>query len=106
MNDSNAAGDQIAALQRQVFTLLVALIVVSGTVTVYLYRQAAILGKDVEASQQLINSFTQNQPAIKALGDQLGAYGMTHPDIRPLLAKYGIANAPTQPLPPGAAPRK
>ena len=40
--------DQIVALRHQVFTLLLALIVVSGTLTVYLYRQARVTGKDIE----------------------------------------------------------
>ncbi len=40
---------EIAALKNQIFTLLVALIVVSGTLTVYLYRQASMAGKDIGA---------------------------------------------------------
>jgi hypothetical protein len=92
--DSNS---EISSLRNQVFTLLVALIVVSGTVTVYLYRQASILGKDLNASQQLINSFNKGQPAVASFVNQLGAYSMTHPEIRPVLAKYGIIPAATQP---------
>ena len=41
--------DQIVALRHQVFTLLLALVVVSGTLTVYLYRQASVTGKDIAA---------------------------------------------------------
>jgi hypothetical protein len=29
--------------------------------------------------------------------NQLGAYSMTHTEVRPVLAKYGIVPAPTQP---------
>jgi hypothetical protein len=90
MNETNNLNDQVAALQRQVFVLLLALVVVSGTLTVYLYRQASILGKDVAVQQQAINNAKQIQPVIISLANQLAVYGRTHPDIAPLLNKYGI----------------
>jgi hypothetical protein len=103
--DSNS---EISSLQRQVFTLLVALIVVSGTLTVYLYRQASIAGKDIDAikpqAQQLIGVFNQNQKLMMDFVNQLVAYGQTHPDFRPVLAKYGIAPQPGSPAPAPAAP--
>lgn len=95
--DSNS---EISALKRQVFTLLVALVVVSGTLTVYLYRQASITGKDITAiqpqAQQLIGAFNQNQSLMISFVNQLVVYGQAHPDFRPVLLKYGI-----QPPPPG-----
>jgi len=104
--DSNS---QISALRNQVFILLVALIVISGTLTVYLFRQSSLLGKDVDANMKVINSFNQGSPAVAEFANKLGAYSMTHPDIRPMLAKYGIVPAATQPnlgTPPAAAPKK
>ena len=95
--DSNP---EICALKRQLFTLLVALVVVSGTLTVYLYRQASITGKDIAAiqpqAQQLIGAFNQNQSLMIGFVNQLVVYGQAHPDFRPVLLKYGI-----QPPPPG-----
>lgn len=97
ITDSNS---EISALKRQVFTLLVALVVLSGTLTVYLYRQASITGRDIEAikpqAQQLIGAFNQNQSLMINFVNQLVAYGQAHPDFRPVLMKYGI-----QPPPPG-----
>ena len=85
---------EISALKRQVFTLLVALVVVSGTVTVYLYREASVTGKDIAAikpqAQQLIGAFNQNQSLMIGFVNQLVAYGQAHPDFRPILLKYGI----------------
>src|SRR5476649_992895 len=93
MNETNSTlNDQVASLQRQVFALLLALVVVSGTVTVYLYRQASILGKDIVVEQQAISNAKQIQPVIVSLANQLAVYGKTHPDILPLLNKYHIAN--------------
>ena len=86
---------EISALKRQVFTLLLALIVVSGTLTVYLYRQASITGKDIDAikpqAQQIIGTFNKDQKLIVEFVNALVAYGQAHPDFRPVLAKYGIA---------------
>jgi len=90
---------EIAAVKSQLFTLLLALIVVSGTLTVYLYREARVTGRDLNASAQLIENVKQNQALIVTFANQLAAYGQTHPDIRPLLAKYGIplTGLPTNP---------
>ena len=96
---SSSTGEQIAALQRQVFSLLVALIVVSGTLTVYLYRQASITRKDYDAiapqAQQIVNAFNQNQSLMLGFVNALVGYGQTHPDFRPVLAKYGIVPTAT-----------
>jgi hypothetical protein len=102
-SDTNS---EIAVLRNQIFTLLVALIVVSGTLTLFLYRQASVTGKDLDTGRLLLKNYNLSQPEIMNFVNQLGAYGMNHPDIRPLLAKYGIAVAPTQPIAPSAAPKK
>jgi hypothetical protein len=85
-----AANSEIAALRNQIFTLLVALIVVSGTLTVYLFRQVTVTGKELDAAKKLITAVNQDQNKIIPFANQLAAYSKTHPDIAPLLAKYGI----------------
>ena len=89
--------DQVVALRHQVFTLLLALVVIGGTLTVYLYRQASIASKDIaafkpQASQisQSLDAFKRDQPAMEAFLNQLRAYGVTHPDFQPILKKYGL----------------
>jgi len=93
MNDSNNSSE-ISALKGQLFTLLVALIVVSGTVTVYLFRQASLEGKAITASkpqaEQIIKVFNQNQAMMESFVKQVVVYGENHPDFRPILAKNGI----------------
>ena len=90
--------DQVVALRHQVFTLLLALVVVSGTVTVYLYRQASLAGKDMAAikpqATQMIAAFKRDQPSMETFVKQLTAYGVTHPDFQPILKKYGIVPPP------------
>lgn len=103
---------EVAALRNQVYVLLIALIVVSGTLTVFLYRQASIERKDIEAlkpqASQLVNSFNQNQALISNFVNQLVAYGQTHPDFMPVLAKNGLAQFKPNPAatPAAATPKK
>jgi hypothetical protein len=97
--------DQIVALRHQVFTLLLALVVVSGTLTVVLYRQARLTGRDIEAIKPqatlIIQAFSRDRPIMENFVKQLTAYGNTHPDFQPILRKYGIV---PQPAPASAAP--
>jgi hypothetical protein len=86
---------QIDALRGQTFSLLLALIIVSGTLTVFLYRQASLTRRDIAAvkpqATQIIQIFKQNQPLIQNFVQQLVAYGKTHPDFQQsVLKKYGI----------------
>ena len=100
--------DQMVALRHQVFTLLLALVVVSGTLTVYLYRQASITGKDVVAvkpqATKIIQEFSHNRVGMENFVKQLTAYGNLHPDFQPILRKYGIVPQPAPALAAPAAP--
>jgi hypothetical protein len=100
--------DQIVALRHQVFTLLLALVVVSGTLTVVLYRQAKLTGRDIDIikpqATQIIAAFKRDQPAMENFVKQLTAYGVTHPDFQPILKKYGIVA--TQPAATPVVPAK
>ena len=92
--------EQIAALQRQTFSLLLALIIVSGTVTVYLYREASLTGKDIESikpqAEQLINTFNQNKAGMQNFINQLGEYSKTHPEIQQLMTRNGFGGVPAK----------
>jgi len=96
--ESNSNNSEIAALKNQCFTLLMALIVVSGTLTVYLYRQMSITGSDLTQAKQLNVMVTQNEMSIENFLKQLVAYGQTHPDFVPVLKKYGLTGNPAAPL--------
>ena len=105
--------DQMVALRHQIFTLLLALVVVSGTLTVFLYRQASLTGKDIAAIKpqvsQILEAFKHDQQSMETFVKQLTAYGVTHPDFLPILKKYGITPPPAgSPVAPGTptAPKK
>src|SRR6185295_16991243 len=87
---------QCAALQRQITTLLLALVVVSGTLSVFLWRQARYARADLEAvkqpAAQLIQAFDkQDKSRMDNFVARLADYGKTHPDFVPILNKYKIA---------------
>jgi hypothetical protein len=98
---SDLAG-QVASLQRQVMILLLALIVVSGTLASYLYYQSRIMGKDLAAiepqAMQMIKAYNQNEPNMEKFVQQLVTYGQTHPEFQAILKKYPISatNSPVK----------
>ena len=98
--------DEIASLKNQVFFLLVALIVVSGTVTVTLYRQVSLTNKDIIQSERLVSQISTNEVVFRSILSRLVSYGEKHPDYMSVLKKNGILvqpnGAPTAPT----APRK
>ena len=87
---NNQDRSEIAALKTQVFTLLMALVVISGTLTVYLYRQSSLAGKDLAQAKKLDAAVSHNEAALESFVSKLVAYGKTHPDFEPILKKYGI----------------
>ena len=87
--------DQITALRRQMITLLLALIVVSGTLAVYLWYQSRITGKEIDdvvrpQAMQIVQMCKQRSSVMEKLVTQLVAYRQTHSDFQPILKKYGI----------------
>jgi hypothetical protein len=97
---------EFEVLKNQMFFLLVALIVVSGTVTVTLYRQVSLANKDITQNERLESQISTNEIVFRSILGQLINYGEKHPDYLPVLKKNGIIVQPTgAPAAPGA-PRK
>lgn len=96
---------QVSSLQRQMTMLLLMLVVVSSTLTAYLFYQSRILGKDLDSTKpqamQIIQNYNNNVPQMQKLVQELVAYGQAHPDFQPILRTYGII-----PVSTNAAPKK
>jgi hypothetical protein len=87
--------EKVALLERQSLSQLLALIVVSGTLTVYLYRQSSILHKQIDADQQIINAVNDNRKGISDFLNALAAFGQTHPDFeQQIMIKNGLVPPP------------
>ncbi|MCU0771796.1 MAG: hypothetical protein MUE94_08530 [Verrucomicrobia bacterium] len=106
----------LRAAERQVSNLLILLLVISGTLTIYLLQQVRYARADMAAIQlqaqqleearQVINAYNEkNVPVMRQFIEQLGEYSKTHPDVLPILAKYGLVQrAPSPGSPPAQKP--
>jgi len=93
--DSNS---ELSSLRRQLFFQLVALVVVTGSLTVYLYRQASMEGKQIAQAQKIIASYQLQQTNIINVLNELVAYGQKHPDFSTVvLKKHGLVSAAGNP---------
>ena len=85
---------QVESLRRQITHLLLVLIVISGTLTTYLFYQAHTSGNDIAAlepqAREVMQNYTKNLPNIQKFVQELVVYGQAHPDFQPILKKYGI----------------
>jgi hypothetical protein len=92
MNDlnTNSLADQVAALQRQVFLLMLALIVVTGSLVVYLWFQSHEINKAIVGTQIQVQAYNKKLPYIKKFIIGLNGYANEHPDFRPILVKYNV----------------
>lgn len=96
--------EQRARLERQINFLLVALVIVSGTLTVFLWRQVRYAKRDLEmlrpVAAQVIQEFNQKKPEVDAFIARLFEYGRAHADFAPIINKYQIK--PLTGAPPAA----
>ena len=99
--------EEINALKNQVFSLLIALIVISGTLTVTLFRQTSMASKEIAQGEQMEHNLQLVQANMNNFVNKLVAYGEKHPEFTSaVLKKYGIAPVPGVPAgsPAGAVP--
>ena len=94
---------EIAALRNQVFTLFLALIVVSGTLTTYVYIQSRHASQDLTQAEQVVESLKKNEATINNFLQELTAYSKKDPEFATVLKKYGLPPAPGA---PGGQPKK
>ena len=105
LGEPESLEQQVASLQRQVSWLLIVLMLVSGTLCVFLWRQARIARKDLTAFQvpasQIIAAFQRDKPMMDAFVAKVAEYGRTHSDFAPIMEKFKIQSATNPPA--GAA---
>ena len=86
---------QVESLQHLITSLLVLLVIVSGTLSIFLLRQWQMARKDLAAIQpsalQIIADYNKDRgPRMDAFIDKVKDYGRTHPDFVPILVRYGL----------------
>ena len=93
---------QFDALRHFVLSVLILIVVISGTLNIYLLYQFKSTGRELEAVrpmvQNLRNGYNRGDgPVIERFVRESIDYGKTHPEFIPYLDKYGLRP------PPGAA---
>ncbi|HOX56512.1 MAG TPA: hypothetical protein P5205_06490 [Candidatus Paceibacterota bacterium] len=111
-NDLQAQHD---SLRHLVVSILILVIVISGTLNIFLLRQWRSSSKDLAAirpqAAQMINDYQKvSGPLMTDFIKKITEYGRVHPDFAPILAKYNLKPAIPTNLPPVApapvAPKK
>jgi hypothetical protein len=86
--------DLVVSLRRQVTHLLLALIVVSGTLTTYLFYESHTISNELDAlepqAREIVQNYDKNLPNIQKFVQTLVVYGQSHPDYQPILKQNGI----------------
>lgn len=114
---------QFDALRHLVLAMLILVLVISGTLNLYLLRQWQNTRKDLlgfrPQATLMIADFEKGVPLMDDFTKKITEYGRTHPDFAPILVKYGLKTTmptsapPASPgslapasLPPAAVPKK
>jgi len=102
--ESEGMQETCEQLQHQLKQVLMLTCVVSLTLMVFVGMNLRAIQRTVHTQRGIVAEHqTKTQPALQNLSVKLVEYGKTHPDIQPLLKKYGVA-VPTNA--PGGTPRK
>lgn len=96
-------------LRKQFQTTLIVLIILSGAINLYLLRQFTVLRKEIATVEPQVKQMAADyervtKPLVNSFLKQLTDYAQTHPDFRPVLAKYNIQGAQTGAVPATAVP--
>ena len=87
----NNSDSEISTLRSQLFIQLIAMVVIAGTLTVYLYRQFVLERKQVMQAEQVLAVYSQSESNIVNFVNELVVYGEKNPAFaQQVLKKYGI----------------
>src|SRR5580765_5436699 len=87
--------DQFACLQHQIQTLMIALVVTSGVLLVFIWQQMRYAIRDRDALNLMVQPFIQEKAVIDQFLQRAVEYSKTHPDFVPLLNKYQVPQTMT-----------
>jgi hypothetical protein len=100
--------EQCLWLRKQIQTQLILMIIVSGTLCLFLLRQVryakAELTRIRPQAQQMIAEYNKVlAPSMDNFVRNIAIYGQSHPDFAPIMVKYNLATV-TNLIPPKPAP--
>jgi hypothetical protein len=92
---------QCDSLQQLVSSLLLVLIVISGTLSIFLLRQwrfvKAELDERAPQAAQMLMEHTNNFAVTQDFVKKVAEYGRTHPDFGQIAAKYHLSDMLAKP---------
>ena len=92
--------DEVRTLRSLFSAAAMALLLLSFGINAYLYYQDRILRKELDTAKKMTQDFeTVRRPMVNTFITRLQDFARSHPDINPILDKYGIRPAASAPAP-------
>lgn len=106
-NTPESEAEQLATLRYQFTSALMLLASIAVVITWYFanetwyrYQESSRAAKSANEIARQLNEFTQvNEPQFREAARRLQEYSRTHPDILPILNKYGVMQITNAPAP-------
>jgi hypothetical protein len=108
----SALGEAYRTLRIQFLAVLLMLAVLCGSLNIYLLRQVTLVRRELKANRPVVDQIVAEYvrsggPVIKDFLTKLEVFSKTHPDFRPILAKYvNATNSTAAPVPSKNTPGK
>jgi Tfp pilus assembly protein PilO len=95
-NISFTAEEQLKAQRRLLHSLCIAVLILTGTFFVYLYRQVVAIRKSTAEMVRFMTQYEKSDTAvaIERVQRQLDEYRKTNPEFNPIYVKYFGTNSP------------
>lgn len=108
--DTPGLREQIESLRHLVGSILILLVVVSGTLTIFLLREMKTISGQLDAfrpgATNMIAIYQKQQgPAMDDFINKLRQYGQTHKDFDPILLKWNLKGGVPTGAPPASVPQ-
>lgn len=96
---------QLQSLRKLFVVALTLLLIVSGSVMIFLWGQKRILNSQLREARKFVGDYEKiTAPFINNFISGLQAYGRTHPDFKPIMDKYNLWPAASNTPPALQAP--
>ncbi len=115
LSNSDDLRDQLDSVRHLVVSVLILVIVVSGTLNIFFLRQLRDAHRQLaqirpQAAQMMANYQKTEAPMMQTIVNRFTEYGRIHPDYAPILSKYNIKysgpGGAASPPPPAITPDK